>query len=63
MRVKGNKKYGAAVRKARVASGLSQRALATKLSRTQACVCNIETGNASPGPELRAAIAKLLGVS
>lgn len=58
----GSKKYGAAIRKARLAKKLSQRELAGKMKCKQPTICNIETGRMAAGPRLQAKIQKALGV-
>lgn len=56
--------YGAKLRRARKAKGLSQRQLAIKAYVTQSYICWLETGRikVSPEAESRVAIKKILGV-
>lgn len=56
------KTFGDKLRKARIAKGLSQRELSLLLGVTQPCVCNLENAVASPSSELKAKIAKHLGI-
>ncbi len=57
-----NKRYAAAVKKARKAKGWSQREMAQRLGITQPAVCNVETGNVTAGPGIQLLIQKALKV-
>lgn len=58
----GNAAYGKRVKKARLAKGLAQHALAAKLEITQAHISNIETGTVNASEDLQRRLAKALGL-
>ena len=59
----GSEKIGAAIRKARIAEGLTQSQLADLLGVSQPTIANVETGSSGLGLDLLDALEEILGIS